>query len=414
MRGVFILLVLNVSGYFVHAQLTMSEFLLSANEAVEVKSTDAQLTYLQGKPYRLSPLQKMEFRTQNRELNPDYQEYALRFAPANPWEMKSNNQYFAEYQNYLTASKKLALKEALMDRYAVMAEYLYYDELRVLMNEHVQLIDKQLAILQRQTASSFFDADEYVKLRVQYLDKLVDSENASLEMMDQQSLMNRLYPASTGRKLSYEPSSLISIETIEAVVDSLKKREVSSTMIAYRQHKLNVDNKRYNLEKNNINMGFLQAEYDNRRAVQERTPFNIGLGITIPIVNPNKGDMARQKLNAIESEYELKEAELGERQNREMSFVNLKEAITYYKELQIKIAKLKDNSLAEDLSLIKGGDPLFRIKYETSMNNLKVVEAKLRRKVFNYYIAYLFAGDYLQQEPLVNYLKNNLESMNVN
>jgi hypothetical protein len=414
MRGVLILLVLNVSGYFVYGQLTMSEFLLSANEAVEVKSTDAQLTYLQGKPYRLSPLQKMEFRTQNRELNPDYQEFALRFAPANPWEMKSNNQYFAEYQNYLAASKKLALKEALMVRYAVLAEYLYYDEVRVLMNEHVQLIDKQIAILQRQTASSFFDADEYVKLRVQYLDKLVDSENASLEIMDQQSLINKLHPASTGRKLSYDPTSLISVEAIEAVVDSLKKREVSSTMIAYRQHKLNVDNKRYNLEKNNINMGFLQAEYDNRRAVQERTPYNIGLGITIPIVNPNKGDMARQKLNAIESEYELKEAELGERQNREMSFVNLKEAITYYKELQKKIVTLKDNSLAEDLSLIKGGDPLFRIKYETSMNNLKVVEAKLRRKVFNYYIDYLFAGDYLQQEPLVNYLKNNLESMNVN
>lgn len=54
-----IFFLLFIQGYFVQAQLTMSEFLLSATEAVEVKSAEAQLLYLKEKPYRLAPLQKL-------------------------------------------------------------------------------------------------------------------------------------------------------------------------------------------------------------------------------------------------------------------------------------------------------------------------------------------------------------------
>lgn len=386
------------------AQITMVGFLQSAFEAPGVNAAQAQLSYLQTKPYTLSPLQKLEFRTRINEMSVDKQRYALRFAPANPWEMRSNNRYFKEYQTYLSIGSKLALKEALMERYQVICELVYYQRLKSLADENVQLIEKQLNVMQRQSTSSFFDADEYVDLKVEHLDKVVNVEEATFELMNQQSLVNKLYPASSGKKIEFDLNDLISVEQINSVIDSLKQQEVNSLLVAYHQQKLSVDKSRYVLEKNNINLGFLQAEYDERRVEQDRTPYTIGLGVTIPITNPNKGDMARQKLNSIETEYELIEAEADEKANKESSYSRVKEIINHYNALKSKISELENSELAANLSLVKEGDPMVRIKYHTSLNKLRVVEEKLKRKVYVYYIEYLFAGDYLQQTPLVNYM----------
>ncbi len=391
------------------AQITMVGFLQSAFEAPGVNAAQAQLSYLQTKPYKLSPLQKLEFRTRINEMSVDKQRYALRFAPANPWEMRSNNRYFKEYQTYLSIGSKLALKEALLERYQVICELVYYQRLKSLADENVQLIEKQLNVMQRQSTSSFFDADEYVDLKVEHLDKVVNAEEATFELMNQQSLVNKLYPASFGKKFEFDLNDLISVEQINSVIDSLKQQEVNSLLVAYHQQKLSVDKSRYVLEKNNINLGFLQAEYDERRVEQDRTPYTIGLGVTIPITNPNKGDMARQKLNTIETEYELKEAEADEKANKESSYSRVKEMINHYNALKSKISELENSELAANLSLVKEGDPMVRIKYHTSLNKLRVVEEKLKRKVYAYYIEYLFAGDYLQPTPLVNFMTGNMQ-----
>ncbi len=409
MKLLLILCLLHISLSTAMAQISMADFLQSAFEATGVNATQAQISYLQTKPYKLSPLQKLEFRMRMNEMSFDKQRYGLRFAPANPWEVKSNNQYFEEYQSYLSMGSKMALKDALAERYHVLCEFAYYQLQKSLAEENVQLIEKQLAVLQRQSASSFFDADDYVDLKVEHLDKVVNREEATFELMSQQTLVNKLYPASSGKAIEFDLKDLISIERINKVIDSLKNLEITSLLIAYRQQKLNVDQSRYALEKNNINLGFLQAEYDERRVEQDRTPYNIGLGVTIPITNPNKGDMARQKLSAIETEFELKEAEAEEKVSKENSYSRVKELINHYNALKSKISELENSDLAANLSLLKEGDPMVRIKYQTSLNKLRAVEAKLKRKVYSYYIEYLFSGDYIQQTPLVNYLSSGLQ-----
>lgn len=390
------------------AQVQISEFLRSAYDAVEVKTSQEQVAYLKTKPYKLSPLQKLEFRTQVREMSLEKQEYALRMQPANPWEIKSNNQYFRDYQTFLSTQSQLALKEALVERYGVMVDYIFYSELKQLAEEQVVLIEKQLAVLERQSASSFFDADEYVDLKIEHLEEVTEQEDASFGLLNQISVMNQLYPMLSGRTIELDWKKLISVERMERVLDSLKAKEVSSLLIVYRQQKLNLDNSRYKLEKSNMNVGYLQAEYDERRVEQDRVPYNIGLGITIPITNPNKGDMARQKLNAIEAEYELKQEEKIDRLNKENSYARAREMIQHYHLLKKKIDEMMNSELAKNLSNVKGGDPRIRIRYESSINKLHVVEAKLKRKIYNCYIDYLAVSDYLQQAPLINFLTNTL------
>ena len=200
----------------------------------------------------------------------------------------------------------------------------------------------------------------------------------------------------------------MTIDKIEHVADSLSKQMVNPLEVAYRKQQVNVARSQYNLEKSNINLGFLQTSYDRRRVNQDRTPINISLGITIPIVNPNKGDMARRKLSEIESEYELKIAQIDDQTSQDIAFRKLKESIARYRDLQLKIEKLKNSSLQNDLTLLKGGDPLIALQFEAGLNKLRVLQSKLKRKVLTYYVEFLTESDHLQRQPLINYLSDHL------
>ena len=408
MKHFFLYLLLIFVSQHAYSQFTMAEFIRSAAEAPEVKSADAQINYLQSNPYRLSPLQKLEFRTQNRELLYTQQQYALRFDPANPWEMRSNNKYFEEYKSSLSFEKEMALKTSLVDRYNLVILYFYYYELKSFAEESEKLVEKQLAILERQSVSSFFDADEYVKLKVEQLDKTVEKEETDFDWQSQKSAVSQLDPQASGKRISWETQPLISIDRMERVADSLKAQIINPLEVAYRQQKVNVARSQYNLEKSNINMGFLQTSYDRRRVNQDRTPFNISLGVTIPITNPNKGDMARRKLDEIESEFELNAARIEDQASQDISYLKLKESIHRYRELQRKIDELKNSSMQKDLTLLKEGDPLIALQFEAGLNKLKVLQSKLMRKALTYYVEFLTQSDHLQQKPLVNYLSDHL------
>src|SRR5687767_2778916 len=108
-----------------YGQVTVGTFLQSAVNDPKVKSIKEQIRYLNEKPYRLSPLQRLELRGQNRELDVNQFEYGVRLTPANPWEVRNNNQYFKSFTSTLAFEQELVLKEALLDRYYSVIEYSY-------------------------------------------------------------------------------------------------------------------------------------------------------------------------------------------------------------------------------------------------------------------------------------------------
>ena len=409
MKVVYLILL----GFFFHdrsmGQVTVAEFIQSSIQAPQVKMFTDQLSYLQDKPYRLSPLQKLEFRTQNRELDPSLQEYGLRFTPANPWEVRNNNRYFQHYQTALSLEKNLVLKQVLIERYQLIISFVYSADLKSLAESNKKLIENQLLVLEKQATSSVFDPEEYVKLKIELLDKSVSLEEIDFEVFNQRTQINQTYPGAFGKEIHWNSSALISVERIKEVVDSLDQVTISSAQAVYQQQKINLAESEYNLEKTNINVGFLQTEYDHRRVEQNRTPINILLGITIPLTNPNKGDMTKSKLDLIEAEHEL-ESTLQEAQvAKEMTRSQLESLIARHHNLQRKVSELENSNLPYDLSQMKDGNPLAIIRFDESLNKLKVLQARLRRNILTSYVDYLSVHDHLQQQPLINFFTNGLE-----
>ena len=398
-------------GFCASGQITLDEFIKSANEDPEVKTFSEQARYLEQRTYRLPFLQRLELRTQNRELLANQQEYALRITPSNPWEVKNNNKYLNEYRNSLAFDQEFLLKTALYDRYAKAISLLYLTELS---NKKQLLIDskaKQITILEKQMGSSFFDADQYVDLQLEKLDEEGEYEEIAFMATDERFSITRIYQSAFNQSIEWKFEDVISPARVKYVTDSLTANAIQSRLIAFQKQKIELANREYALEKANINIGFMQAEFDNRRVEQNRTPINISAGVTIPIFNPNKGDMAKRRLDAIDAKFDLEEAQAEDKIDKMI----LQERINFYYDrytrLENKIKALRQDNVPATLQTLKGGDPAVRLKFSESIIKLEIILAKIRRDMLYAYIDFLSTSDFIQRAPLINYFSSRLDEL---
>jgi hypothetical protein len=393
------------------AQVSIDEFLASAVTDPEVQTFQDQIAFLNEKPYKLSPLREVQLRTQNRELIPTQQEFGIRLSPANPFEVQSQNRYFKEFNSALAYEKEFVLKEALIVRYLTVIEYVYYSDLLQLTIEGAKSLEEQLDILQKQSGSRYFDADNFIDLKMDQLDYAVDVEEIEFELSNQRNRVSRTYPSAHQRQVDWRFDGIISAAQIGRVVDSLEQLSIKTSWVAYQEQRIRLAKSQYKLEKNNFNIGFIQGSYDNRRVNQERNPISISAGLTLPITNPNKGDMTRRKLDIIEAEYDFKEETYEAETDKKILSDKVWGLVGRLESLDRKMKDLKESNLAMTLSSIRGGDPSVLVQFTLNLNKLRTLQHKVRRELMISYVEYLAFVDQLQREPLINFFSSELTSM---
>jgi hypothetical protein len=392
----------------VHGQLPLEGFLNSAFNDTKVRMVNEQVQFLSTSPYRLSPLQRVEFRTQNRELLGYQQEFGLRFVAANPWEVRNSNLFFKSYRNGLDLEQSLALKDALHTRYQAAIDFMYYRALTRILSLNKLLIARQLSVLKEQAGSKFFDADDFVDLQLDEMDATVEFDEAQFALQEQLIAIEAFYGQTLPDSLQWTMDSAPLPSALVLILDSLTSANEAPLFVRLRKEQLSMAESEYKMEKSNVNAGFLQTDYDHRREVQGRTPFNISLGVTIPLVNPNKGDMARRHVDVIESRYEIDEAQTEHVIETSRRIARLKNLAGQYKVLQTKISGYEGGSMAAVMSALEGGDPRITIRFNANILKLKILHLKMHRDALLTYISSLYTTDRLQVTPLVNYLDADL------
>lgn len=397
--------------YNLAAQSGFGSFIRAAQQDPTVTMFDLQVEYLNGKPYRLAPVQKMEFRTESNQLDRARQEYALRLNPANPWELRQNNLYFKELKSSLSLEKGIILKDVLTDRYTLIIELVTYVGFRDLAQRKLELTQTSLSMLEKQQLSGYFDGEDYVDLKLEEMDKSVDVDDATFEAENVARKVTALFPEASAAVKSWKLADVITIPQIEKLLDSLNTAMPEATSLSYYQKKIDLAAREVKLEKNNINFGYFQAKYEDFRIDQNRKPWSLGLGITIPVFNPNKGDMAKRQLKSIESQQELKEAkvELGKDQVRLRE--QLKDLIASHRKIEDKIATLNVSALAKALNTMQKSNPVAGVRFQGNLIKLEELALKLKRNILIAYTEWLASTDALQQLPLTNYLSRNLETL---
>lgn len=406
-----LILIFIVTCYNLSAQTDFGSFIGAAKQDPAVRMFDLQVEYLDGKPYRLAPVQKLELRTESNQLDAARQEYAVRLNPANPWELRQNNLYFKELKSSLALEKGIVLKEVLIDRYTLIIELVTYIGFRDLAQRKLELTQTSLSMLEKQQLSGYFDGEDYVDLKLEEMDKAVDVDDASFEADNAARKVTALFPEASASVKSWKLADVVTIAQIEKLLDSLNTALPEATSLSYYQKKIDLADRELKLEKNNINFGYLQAKYEDFRIDQGRKPWSLGLGVTIPVFNPNKGDIAKRKLESIESQQELKEAkvELGKDQVRLRE--QLKDLMASYHKIEEKIATLNVSSLAKNLNTMQKSNPVAGVRFQGNLIKLEELALKLRQNILITYTEWLASTDALQQLPLTNYLSRNLETI---
>lgn len=407
-RKIYGLLLLAATHQALHAQAPYSAFLAAAQSDPAVVAFDRQGRYLDGKPYRLSPLQKLEARTESNQLDPNRQDYALRINPANPWEMRNNAQYFRELSASLMLERSMVFKEMLLERYILVIDLVTCRAEEELARRDVALAQAYVHALERQQLSGYFDAGDFVELKLDEMDKVVALEEEAFETADKIRQVEILHPEATSAT-TWSLEQVVSVGRIGRIVDSLSQRASATTTLAYYQKRIAVAEREYALEKSNINVGFLQAQYQQFRVEQDRKPWNLSLGVTIPLVNPNRGDMTKRRLKVIESEQEMEEAKIDARAGDVRLKAQLKSLMVRYNDMQAKIGRLNVSSLSETLSTIEKSNPVAGVRFKANLLKLEMLALKLQQEILLTYANWLAATDVLQEMPLVNYLAPNLE-----
>lgn len=392
-------------------QVTISEFLRSAKDDRALKLFDDQVHYLQQKPYQLSPLQKLELRTGSNQLDPDRQDYAIRINPANPWEVRNNNNYFKEYQLILTTKKGIVLKEVLAARYQIVNDFMYCQQQLALIEKDRKLTEAAVIILGKQQYFNSFNGDDYVKYNLDQMNKTVAFEEASFQLDNQLALIVEKYPNALDKTVKWDYQQMITIDQIENIVDSLLRVEGSIATIAYQEGKVNLANQEYKLEKSNINVGYLQTQYQPYRIEQGRKPWNISLGVTIPITNPNKGDMTKKKLEAIEAQHDLENIKSDLRLQSSMFNSKLHNLIKRYRIIHAKLEELNASNLAKTLIEMNNNNPLAVIQFNGNILKLEEIVLRLKHTITSSYIEFLASIDKLQERPIKNYIATDFEAI---
>lgn len=396
---------------FTQAQVSMEDFLYAALEEPALKSFSNQDNFLNTKPYRLAPIQKLEFRTESNQLDPERQDYALRLNPANPWEVKRTNQYFKTYQELLQLDRDRLLKESLLARYEVIIGWMYYQEISLLKEEDKLNTEKLLSILEGQRYSSYFDAGDYVKLKLDQVEKVIELEEARFEIDNQRRRVEGLFEKAKLKTIHWPASQIISLQRLEAVVDSLSALQASGGEVAYREKQMDLANTEWLLEKSNVNVGFLQTQYQNFRIEQGRKPWSISMGVTIPVFNPNKGDMTKRKLEMIEAEGDRDEAKSEQQTGRELMQAKIKSLLKRHHEINTMMNDLSVGTMATTLQRINDSNPTTVVQLQSNLIKLKTMAARLRQEVLLAYLEFLSYSEVVQQRPLINYLSANLSEL---
>lgn len=393
---------------FAKAQVTMEDFLVDALNEPAIQSTIQQNTFLNTKAYKIAPIKQLQFRTESNQLDPDRQEYALRLNPANPWEMKRNNEYFKSYQELITLDRDRLLKESLINRYEAIIGWLYYQELKALKEEDKNLTEKMLGILEGQRFSGYFDADEYVDLKMDQVEKGIELENVLFEIDKQRKQAEFLYEPAKTSSIEWNEALVISIEKLELKVDSLLTQKANGGEVALLEKKIDLANSEWQLEKTNINVGYVQAQYQPFREEQGRKPWNLALGVTIPVFNPNKGDMAKRKMDVIEAQGDLDQVKGEQQARRELAYRKIKSQISRYRNIKNMMQELDAGKLAGTLQQMSDNNPTVTIRLRSKLVKLKSMAARLKQEIYLSYVEFLGYSEMLQLPPLVNYLSPQL------
>jgi hypothetical protein len=387
-----------------NAQSSPNDFLLTAFEDPQLIEYESQIDFLNQRQYRLSFGEEIELRYGNDERTLEDARYQLRFRPSNPWRIRRNNALFNARKEAISLRQSLEFKEALYNRYSTMLEYLFAEKEIELSRKRFELSQRKVQLFEETIQSDLFDARDYVDAKLESIEVLEDLDDLQVDARQTQQKIKIILAIDD---FDWNEFELISPDRIQSEMDDLISRSFNAADISYLKQQIEVARLETSMERADFDIGFIQAEY---APFQNNGDNELGFafGITIPIFKNNKDQIAERILDEIEVESELALEMYRDSMNKVLETSFLTDYISHHNQLLSEIENLNIDELGTNLAIAEDFNPIALLELEEGKLKLEELVLKSYERLIEHYINFLFALDALQQQPLRNYLSNEL------
>ena len=410
-RTYFFFVIISLSFSFIEsdAQFDMEGFLSTARSDISLVPTQSKLDFLKENNFNAPWISRVEFRTRSNDANISQDDFRLRITPANPGELKANKRYYDKQIDLLNLEHQEEFNNALKQRYLIMIAHIFEFEKLTYLEKQIEINRKLIEMMNQTGMASSLDLGDLIDAEANELDLNLSIEDSEFEMIEIEYLIKQVYEF-TGN-IDWNSKELIEVQDILNLFAEFKEHPTGQHIYLTKIDQKNLlAAERYKIEKSESlrNIGYFQAEYDVDRGNEPSDHFGYQIGIRIPIVNPDKPDLNRRKLDLMDDEAVLEGKKDDHKRKMELSVLRMEHYSNQYNEIKEKITLMsKQNYLG-----LQNPDKVMKISDLIKMNefymDLLTRKNAIQKKIYETYLEYLDLNGKISEPPLRNYLSKNL------
>ena len=400
MKRAIILLIVFSQCISVFAQFSMEEYLSNAISDAELQFFKSRQDFVSENGFKSPILREVEFRARVNSFEDGFDDYRLRFSPLNPLERSANKNYRNEVRQQLSLSYLLNLEEVLLSRYEIMIEHWQLTQEKVLVEANIEFYVSMLTLIRNQNSSD--NIKDFISMDKALLEAQLSFESIQNEISILEDMIRQTY--NFPGTINWGTDDLVEMTTIKEWLSNQKNLDLNSNLhVKNEQQKVAVSQSEYKVEKQESfsNIGYLQAEYRE----DEKNTFgqNLGMqiGVSIPITNPDKPDLARKEMKLMEDTQKIEQEKTELENHFENTAKRLESRLAQY---DMVVARMKTY---EDAKFPIGKtnhelDLLVELqKFKSDMAEKKVSMAE---SIYKDYIHLISISGGLSSAPYINYL----------
>ncbi|MEQ8470740.1 MAG: hypothetical protein RIC35_06120 [Marinoscillum sp.] len=378
----------------------INEYLLGATEDARVIQRQEESQFLENDPIKSSWIRETEIRMRTNQDRNSFDDYRFRLTPSNPWEVRANKAYHNQLSETTNISYQVALSKSLRNRYLNLTESYFLTKKSEILDRKIDL--KTVRSEQMLNFTSKLDGDNLLEIESDLSNLEIEKAELDIKLLEVDHNITKYIKSS----ITWSNKALIDPPYIASLIVS---NDTSITRNIYKElvtRELDLENSMYKVSKAKAfsNIGFLQADMDFDQGDSFDDHLGFQVGVTIPIVNKDKADLARDRFELIEKKNEAQRSKTEVDQEVEILLKRIQSLIKMYDLLEEKLDR--SEQMVESMTEDPGESTLF--KHRNYQLNLVLKKLDIHERLIKSYIDYLDIHGLLVAEPMVNYLSNDL------
>jgi len=397
---------------YCYAEITINDYLSTALKDETYAFQTEKIAFLKKSSANTPYINEVEFRMQIDQFEDSKQKYTVRFN-MNGWgEHIQGKKVYEASLKYQEIESAIILNKSLIERYMDIINYAYLETQFVFLESLMGVHNDRVEVLKQSVGSLQFDAVALIETERQLLDLQLDMINIKNNKAFIEEKIKLSFPSQS--EGLFVIKDMIDIYAIQNKVSQLKSSlSEKNVHIQHSQYKYEMAEAKYILEQaeNKTYLSFLEAAYNMEDKKKFEKAFSVEFGVTIPIVNPNRLDINRRKINSLKAKSDW----IKVIKDIHMTFYvysnKIERLISQYEVLSLQKKKSRTEETFDIFREMDGANPLTLLKLKESMLKNEITMHKIKHQVYETYIKLLDCSGELSSQPIVNYLSPNLQPL---